>query len=191
MWKRPADQACEPECRSGPGPRIGEMRRRISTEARAEAALTGGDRSEGRRDRTCGNADLREGGLRGLGRPVVAALKSDALQAEPTKCEGAKGLVPAGRSWPPRPGLSAARKGAASRPRRPKMRKPGAPRPWSSMPPKAVLRRGSSHREQASGSWKATGARQQCRAFFCADCRMCAVRGLSCGWFRETGCTKP
>ena len=138
----------------------------ISTEVRAEAALTSDDRSEGRRDRTCGAADLRECELHGLveGRNCSAA-KRRVPDGSDHRRRRVWTSVPARRSWlrSRHVGCLQGRGHQGEVCRKCDTRRPAA---LVSMPPEAVLRRGPSHRGRASGSWKATGPRQQCRGLF-------------------------
>lgn len=106
-----------PECRSGPGFRIGVKRKTDFDGSPSRRSLSPVvARSEGRRDRTCGLQTFGNANRVGWWKVGTAALRSDALLTDPTAGEGARGLVPTCRSWPPSLGKSAARKGAASRP---------------------------------------------------------------------------
>lgn len=161
-----ADQAASPNVEVDPVFGSVKSGDEISTEGRAEAALTSGDRSEGRRDRTCGAADLRECEPHGLveGRNCSAA-KRRVPDGSDRKRRRVWTSVPARRSWLPdwHVGCPQGRCHQGKVCRKCDTRRPAA---LVSMPPEANLRRGPSHRGRASGTWKATGPRQQCRGLF-------------------------
>lgn len=84
-------------------------------------------RSEGRRDRTCGERTF--GKASRVGRWKVGLQRCEATRPfGPDRKRRRRELAPGGPSRPPSPGLSAARKGAAYRPAT-ENATPGAPRP--------------------------------------------------------------
>lgn len=122
-------------------------------------------RSGGRRDRTCEVADLWERESYGLVEGRVAALRSDAsCRIRPNA--KAPGTCP---RWPEQaaePGTVCCPQGRCCSGQATEKCEHPAPRGPGIACRRSDQRRGSSHQEQASGARKATGARQQCRAFF-------------------------
>lgn len=137
---RAGGSGCGPECRSGPGFRIGaKRRRRCRRKPEPKATLTGGRSIGGKtRSNMQGCNSLGKSELCGSveGRDCSAA-KRRVPDGSDRKRRRVWTSVPACRSWPPSPGMSAARKGAASRSgdRKCDTRRPAA---QVSMPPEAV-----------------------------------------------------